>query len=386
VISLYTFSHLSCNFSREFSPSKPRRDSHHRRRSRSKSNMGTCHTCTIDEDHYEPIPVHVHSHAKKKLPAHATPPKAKKRIKRKKKKTPPSLVSVSAQLVTGAESSCTEYSGETDSETSTMYPSCFESPEIVEWRNAEILHDREEKFSHEFGDTLSQASIRAFLSAFPNDSNESMRDMLLKAVEWRQGLYPGIFEGHVSRAVIEKVPMCIFETDEFGHPIWYMDLARYQRLKGKSEQSDLETYFCRTLLHIRDVEIHIADKLQRPGSIWTHVAVFNFKGITIWDVKALRSIIVMLLNISNTMFGNMTYKVYFINCGRSFRMISSIFKPFISKETLDNTIIVGSEYLEQLSSLIPLEKIPSTLGGTSKHSWVDGGIVLPHMGYKYSHL
>jgi len=260
----------------------------------------------------------------------------------------------------------------------------WESPEMNDW-TASGLDRRLASFEEIYGHGMSRATLRAFLIAYQEESDQVMHEMIRKAVDWRQELYPNIFDMEMSIGVTSKVPMCIYNTDEFGHPIWYMDLSRYERVREQSEQEVMEKYIIRTLLHIRDIEKHIADKSGRPGTIWAHIAVFNFAGVSLWDVKALRKLITLLLDISNNMFGNMTYKVFFINCGRSFRMMSSLFKPFLSKTTLDNTrILGGSEYLEQMSRCVDLDRIPEIFGGTSKKPWVDGGIVLPeNIGYKH---
>merc|ERR1739842_287095 len=112
--------------------------------------------------------------------------------------------------------------------------------------------------------------------------------------------------------------------------------------------------------------------MGEPGTIWAHVVVFNFKNASIWDVKSMRALIVLLIDISNTMFGNMTYKAFFINCGRSFRILHAMFKPLLSKETLENTFILGSDYIDKLSAVVPLEKIPKEFGGKAKKPFVDG--------------
>jgi len=448
VISLYTYSHLSCNFSaRSLSYNELRTEKRKPKSQRSvrdlirnnrfarsdyivrkRTAMGNCKSChSVDDDHYIRVAVKRQPAPKPQLhfrpQTYNPPPRRKKRRKKRSPKSStcrgaPSLVSVSAKLVAGTYQNQTvslhSYSpstpslGDNDSQstrsdstdslctktssTSRSYSvkpaeyklELWESPEMNDWR-VSGLDRRLANFEEIYGHGMSRSTLRAFLIAYPEESDQAMHEMIRKAVDWRRELYPDIFDMEMSKDVTSKVPMCIYNTDDFGHPIWYMDLSRYERVRAQSEQEVMEKYIIRTLLHIRDIEKYIAEKSGRPGTIWAHIAVFNFAGVSIWDVKALRKLIILLLDISNTMFGNMTYKVFFINCGRSFRMMSSLFKPFLSKTTLDNThILGGSEYLEQMSQCVELDRIPKIFGGTSTKPWVDGGIVLPdNIGYKH---
>jgi len=261
------------------------------------------------------------------------------------------------------------------------------SPELKDWTAAiSKIQERYDAVEAQFGTEIAESTIRAFLAGNPNESNVMIQDMLRKAVEWRQGLYPNVFDEKIDESIRHKVPMCIYETDGFAHPVWYVDLARYQKC-NKSQADELKTFVLRALLHLRDIETHIADKVGEPGSIWEHVAVFNLKNASFWDVASMKSLICILLEISNTMFGQMTYKVFFINCGRSFTLLHSMFKPFIAQETLDNTLILGEQYIDELSKVIPLEKIPKEFGGKAEKPWVDGGIVLPsNVKYQYSSI
>jgi len=58
-------------------------------------------------------------------------------------------------------------------------------------------------------------------------------------------------------------------------------------------------------------------------------------------------------------------KLYVVNAPRIFHFMWAALQPTISKDTLDKLTILGSDYLPTLLEIIPLDHIPSTLGGTA---------------------
>jgi len=104
------------------------------------------------------------------------------------------------------------------------------------------------------------------------------------------------------------------------------------------------------------------------------ISVIDLKDISYWNTLQNRSSWADALKLISSHYPEQLFRSVIINAPTTFRMIWSFIckLPFIDQRTIDKTIILGSDYHQELQKYIEVDEIPIEHGGTNEKKIVWG--------------
>ena len=182
----------------------------------------------------------------------------------------------------------------------------------------------------------------------------------------------------------------IYGNDKYGHPVLYDDGRRYRKngdlsiFRNKDgdadyDKMDLFIGFCIRKLHevkllntkryklLDDQKNENPDKYKkRKIGIYQHCAVIDMKDFSVTKCLYERKINEYMTRRGAELSPEMLHKMYFLNVPWLFCKVWNIFKNFLHPVTVEKTIILGSDYIDELKKDIDINMIPKEYGGNGK--------------------
>lgn len=159
--------------------------------------------------------------------------------------------------------------------------------------------------------------------------------------------------------------MTVFGQDKFGHCVMYEDVASYQCDKIQENLPIALEFRRRMWCQMWNKQHEVAKKKNEV--VYKHINVFNMDGIGVWGANTYKKVIQKMIQAEGDLFPETVYKMYFINCGWTFRAAWAVVKMFVHPVTQKKIKIMGgkSEYLPELQKDVDLKQIPKKYGGQS---------------------
>ncbi|EFJ43035.1 hypothetical protein VOLCADRAFT_66295 [Volvox carteri f. nagariensis] len=168
--------------------------------------------------------------------------------------------------------------------------------------------------------------------------------------------------------VLRHYPHFYHKIDKYGRPV-------YIELLGQTDPAKiLEATTLDRLMHY-----HICDweNLMRrvlPACsvlagrpIITKSVILDFKGMSMKTFgTAAQKILKTVAAIDQDYYCESLGQMFIINTPTVFRLIWAVVNPLLEERTRRKIVILGSDYLPTVSQLIPVESLPTCLGGLSE--------------------
>ncbi|KAG2423225.1 hypothetical protein HXX76_015482 [Chlamydomonas incerta] len=193
---------------------------------------------------------------------------------------------------------------------------------------------------------------------------------------WRQaeainGLYqadPAGAQFPEMEALLEAYPHFTFNTDKFGRPVYVEMLGRTDAAKlfEVITVERLIRYHCWTWeRYLRCYLPACSEAAGRP--ICTTTVIIDLAGLSLGHFNAATQ---RLLNtfskIDQDYYPEHLGLMFIINTPLIFRGIWAAVQPLLQERTRKKIIMLGSDYLPELSKVVPPERLPDLLGGGGK--------------------
>eukprot|EP01083_Nonionella_stella_P004116 11863_1 len=165
----------------------------------------------------------------------------------------------------------------------------------------------------------------------------------------------------------ELLALYFYGIDHEGHPIMWDDgsaFGKAERIKQTFGNDDYKraSYFrCR----MQRMQRNLMLKLSRHFSckISKICLVMDFAKFTVTDFYNNRAFTQWNLRSSSELFPETMHKLIIVNAPWAFQMIWKICKNFLDAITVEKTIILGGNYMDELLKYMDVEMIPKEFGG-----------------------
>jgi len=264
-------------------------------------------------------------------------------------------------------------------------------PEFKNWKKNEESNERLARtiLDKHGGDlNLTETDVKSFIISLREEGEEKIIESIKKASDWRTDFkYPSVLGEPVNDSEFyKKIPLCIFQAGKYGHPVYYIDIAKLL-IEDDETDSKARDLTDRANLHLREISRKMSELAGNPEGIWRNVVVLNMDGIGLLQAKSKLSLIQYVIAQGSTLFGTNLQKCFLINCGWSIRLVLALIMPFLQEETKKKVVRCGSDYLKELKKSIAIDRIPKRFGGKASDDWVSGGIIVPkEIKYEYTLL
>jgi len=262
--------------------------------------------------------------------------------------------------------------------------------EIELWeKNLEQNETLLKKYKEKFGDSLSDATLKAFiLGWFEEEGEEGVLTRLEKAIKWRKDKnFPEILgKPKNDEALCAKVPFSLYHLSNSGSPVYYIDCpsSKIDTAECKEATKDISD---RALMHLREIQKLVAKKTGQPDTKFVAVIVLNMDGVGLFGAKNLLGVVQHMIDMGNEMFGINLHKCFLINCGWSIRMILGLVLMWVHEVSKKKIVQCGADFLPELTKFVPIEHIPKKYGGTCEDEIVNCSITMPKdLGYPHKRL
>eukprot|EP01084_Bolivina_argentea_P149304 260829_1 len=286
----------------------------------------------------------------------------------------------------------------------------------------------------DFGDDIIYRYMSGYRHIDDYDTRLAQTDELFSEyLLWRKS---SDFENILNTKEIHNVPIneyingCyIYGQDIYGHPIFFDEGLKYHKdsdltiykdcgeegtdkvlgyllqLLQKMKQATNKYYELETKLYFgsenntensnknenenenddkNDTENAIEDENENENEskqietgkvgIIRHVVVFDLSHFSSWRVITDMKVHEYYMRRFSTLFPEMIHKAYVINTPWVFKQIWKIVKGFLHPNTVEKTVILGSDYKKTLFEEIHPDFIPKKYGGNGQWEIVDGSI------------
>ncbi|GIL72327.1 hypothetical protein Vretimale_3992 [Volvox reticuliferus] len=168
--------------------------------------------------------------------------------------------------------------------------------------------------------------------------------------------------------VLRYYPHFYHNTDKYGRPI-------YIELLGQTDPSKiLEATTLDRLMHyhVCDVEnlmrrILPACSVLAGRPIITKSVILDMKGVSMKTFgSAAQKILKTAITIDQDYYCETLGQMFIVNTPTVFRVIWAVVNPLLEERTRRKIVILGSDFLPTITQLVPLERLPTCLGGSSE--------------------
>ncbi|KAL0578634.1 hypothetical protein V5O48_003377 [Marasmius crinis-equi] len=216
-------------------------------------------------------------------------------------------------------------------------------------------------------------TLKRFLRARKYDLVQAKK-MIREAQHWRKTvegvgideLYNQIdpFDYPERKAVFECWPMWFHKTDKLGRPlnVHYLGAMNVKKLYSAcSPERHWQTVLANAESLTREV-IPAAVRVhgESAKSVFVVVDLDGFSLGQFWQMKGL---VQKSFQMSQDYYPETMGSLFVINAPPTFTLIWSAIKPWLAKETVEKTDILGKDYKARLLELVDAENLPSVLGG-----------------------
>merc|ERR1712228_206537 len=167
----------------------------------------------------------------------------------------------------------------------------------------------------------------------------------------------------------------IFGQNMYGHPILYDEGFKFHKTSDLSIHKNCGELGCdmvlafvmRTLHEMKMATNKYYHQIETIG-IFRHCIVFDLKNFNSKKVIKDRKIHEYYTKRGSLIAPDVVHKVYIINAPALFQKIWKILKRFLNPNTIRKTVILGNDYLDEMTKEIDINMIPTKFGG--KATWV----------------
>ncbi|GLI68592.1 hypothetical protein VaNZ11_013062 [Volvox africanus] len=168
--------------------------------------------------------------------------------------------------------------------------------------------------------------------------------------------------------VLRHYPHFYHNTDKYGRPI-------YIELLGQTDPSRmLEATTLDRLVHYHICEVENLMRRILPACsalagrpIITKSVILDMRGVSMKTFgSAAQKILKTVIAIDQDYYCETLGQMFIINTPTVFRVIWAVVNPLLEERTRRKIVILGSDFLPTIKQLVPLEKLPTFLGGSSK--------------------
>ena len=202
-----------------------------------------------------------------------------------------------------------------------------------------------------------------------------------KYLEWHKNSdYDNITDKLTAKDVSILAPSTfVYGHDKYGHPILYDDGSRYRKggdlsifkhkQSGDADYETMDQFICFCLRKVRDMKQRNNKKYKLDKhkiGIYQHCAIIDLNGFSVTQFLYDRKINEYMTRRGAELSPELLHKMYIINVPWMFVKVWNIFKNFLHPVTVQKTMILGSDYIDELSKDIDIHMIPKIYGGKGK--------------------
>lgn len=195
--------------------------------------------------------------------------------------------------------------------------------------------------------------------------------MWKNAIEWREKNEVDIildsFVFDEEKEVKKYYLKYYHNVDKFGRPVYYEHLGsiNIKMLYKITNPERMLKY------HVYEYEKLLNNKLPASSIVMNKritqtCTILDLKGIHLTELGSVYSVVKNIINVSQDYYPEILGKMFIINSPLLFTATWNIIKGLLDESTTRKISIIGTDYLSQITNVIPLENIPKNLGGTCK--------------------
>jgi len=212
------------------------------------------------------------------------------------------------------------------------------------------------------------ATLLRFLRARKFDLEKS-KLMIINQEKWRKDF--GVdelgkgFEFPEKEQVDKYYPQYYHKTDKDGRPIYIERLGKLDitaLYKITTEDRLLKRF-------VHEYEVFITERLPATSKIVGHrvetsCTILDLKDVSLRNFYSVKNYVSQTASIGQNYYPECMGKFYIINAPYLFSGVWTLIKPWLDEVTVAKINILGSDYKKTLLAQIPVENLPTDLGGT----------------------
>lgn len=221
------------------------------------------------------------------------------------------------------------------------------------------------------------STILRFLKAREFNSEKAF-EMISRSLYWRQaeGADEVLTNWEQPEVLADYLPGGWHRTDVNGHPVFILRIGPLD-VKGLL-RSVTEEDLMKQIVYINEIGMKLAkeatEKNGKPVSDFTCICDFEGLGLKhLWRPGI--SVFQKLITQDTANYPETMNKLLVVRAPLLFPVAWSIVRNVFDERTRNKIVVLGDNYLEQLSTYIPTENIPTFLGGTCPTEFSSGGTV-----------
>lgn len=211
------------------------------------------------------------------------------------------------------------------------------------------------------------SALLRFLKA-RNFKIEQAKKMWTSTLAWRRdNEIDDIIENFVfteGREVKKYYMQFYHKVDKLGRPVYYeylgsIDVKKLNKITKPERMIRNHIYEYEKLLRIKlpAASLSIGKRIEQSCT------VLNLKGVHISDFGSVYSLVKSISGISQDHYPEILGRMFIINSPMLFTATWNLIKGILDESTVKKISIHGSDYLNHVTRLIPIENLPASIGG-----------------------